>query len=199
MQATFLAELPNGTASFNTLLVSYAHPRLTQNGASSLPEPAAICAHRLRGYALHYSKYFRSSHSTGDMNTLFAARAEARKKFESNRDLRVGSEELQASLVHAEEVAKFLRENVVQGQAAAEQDSYSTFAQLWYLNRMLNVARATDTRAHRKRRQRGYQEGKGKDYIGRNQMLFLLGFYPQKINHDTRTFQNADPMQEMQA
>jgi hypothetical protein len=30
-------------------------------------------------------------------------------------------------------------------------------------------------------------------------MLFLLGFYPQKINHDTRTFQNADPMQEMQA
>lgn len=87
------------------------------------------------------------------MNTLFAARAEARKKFESNRDLRVGSEELQASLVHAEEVAKFLRENVVQGQAAAEQDSYSTFAQLWYLNRMLNVARATDTRAHRKRRQ----------------------------------------------
>ncbi|KAL1799844.1 hypothetical protein ACET3X_000186 [Alternaria dauci] len=60
----------------------------------------------------------------GDMNTLFAARAEARKKFESNRDLRIGSEELQASLVHAEEVAKFLRENVVQGQAAAEPDSY---------------------------------------------------------------------------
>jgi hypothetical protein len=199
VQATFLAELPNGTASFNTLLVSYPHPDLTHNGASSLPEPAAICAHRLRGYTLHYSDYFRSSHSTGDMNTLFAARAEARKKFESNRDLRVGSEELQASLVHAEEVAKFLRENVVQGQAAAEQDSYSTFAQLWYLNRMLKVARATDTRAHRKRRQRGYQEGKGKDYIGRNQMLFLLGFYPQKINHDTRTFQNADPMQEMQA
>ncbi|KAF1829593.1 hypothetical protein BDW02DRAFT_642740 [Decorospora gaudefroyi] len=53
----------------------------------------------------------------GDMPTLFAARAEARKKFESNRNLRIGSEELETSLVHAEEVSKFLRENVVQGQA----------------------------------------------------------------------------------
>ncbi|KAI4943469.1 Mitochondrial zinc maintenance protein 1, mitochondrial [Alternaria rosae] len=61
----------------------------------------------------------------GDMNTLFAARTEARKKFEANRDLRIGSEELQLSLVHAEEVAKFLRENVVQGQAAdTEGESY---------------------------------------------------------------------------
>lgn len=60
------------------------------------------------------------------MNTLFAARTEARKKFEANRDLRIGSEELQSSLVHAEEVAKFLRENVVQGQAAdAEGENYS--------------------------------------------------------------------------
>jgi complex III assembly factor LYRM7 len=116
----------------------------------------------------------------GDMNTLFAARAEARKKFESNRDLRIGSEELQQSLVHAEEVAKFLRENVVQGQAAGE-DNFTT-----------------DTRAHRTRRQRGYQKRKGKDYIGRHQMLFLIGFYPHKMNHDTRTIQNADPMQEMQ-
>ncbi|KAI4656009.1 Mitochondrial zinc maintenance protein 1, mitochondrial [Alternaria ventricosa] len=61
----------------------------------------------------------------GDMNTLFAARTEARNKFEENRNLRIGSEELQSSLVHAEEVAKFLRENVVQGQAAdPEGESY---------------------------------------------------------------------------
>ncbi|KAF1942758.1 hypothetical protein EJ02DRAFT_433791 [Clathrospora elynae] len=60
----------------------------------------------------------------GDMNTLFAARTEARKNFESNRDLRVGSEELQKSLVHAEEVAKFLRENVVQGQAQDDGENY---------------------------------------------------------------------------
>jgi complex III assembly factor LYRM7 len=58
------------------------------------------------------------------MNTLFAARAEARKNFESNRDLAAGSEELSKQITHAEEVAKFLRENVVQGQAAGE-DNYS--------------------------------------------------------------------------
>ncbi|KAL7780055.1 hypothetical protein CFE70_010076 [Pyrenophora teres f. teres 0-1] len=59
----------------------------------------------------------------GDMNTLFAARTETRKHFEENRNLRVGSEELESALVHAKEVAKFLRENVVQGQAADE-DKY---------------------------------------------------------------------------
>jgi complex III assembly factor LYRM7 len=150
------------------------------------------------GKSPHLSDQFRRSHSIGDMNTLFAARAEARKKFESNRDLRIGSEELQQSLVHAEEVAKFLRENVVQGQAADKEDNFSTLAQLWYSNQMAKIGRAADTRAHRKRRQRGYQERKGKNYIGRHQMLFLLGFYPHQINHDTRTVPNADPMQEMQ-
>ncbi|KAH7088168.1 hypothetical protein FB567DRAFT_591583 [Paraphoma chrysanthemicola] len=59
----------------------------------------------------------------GDMNTLFAARAEVRRNFESNRNLTVGSEEFSKQITHAEEVAKFLRENVVQGQAAGE-DNY---------------------------------------------------------------------------
>jgi complex III assembly factor LYRM7 len=54
------------------------------------------------------------------MNTLFAARAEARKNFESNRNLTAGSAELSKQITHAEEVAKFLRENVVQGQEANE-------------------------------------------------------------------------------
>jgi hypothetical protein len=58
-----------------------------------------------------------SDKNTGDMPTLSAARAEARRNFESNRNLRIGSEELQKSLVFADEVAKFLRENVVQGQS----------------------------------------------------------------------------------
>jgi complex III assembly factor LYRM7 len=61
------------------------------------------------------------------MNTLFAARAEARKNFESNRALVAGSDELSKQITHAQEVAKFLRENVVQGQQAAENESnYST-------------------------------------------------------------------------
>jgi len=60
----------------------------------------------------------------GDMPTLFAARAEARRKFESNRGLPAGSEEMSNQIAHAEEVAKFLRENVVQGQATGDTDNY---------------------------------------------------------------------------
>jgi complex III assembly factor LYRM7 len=59
------------------------------------------------------------------MNVLFAARAEARKNFESNRNLAAGSEEQSKQITHAEEVAKFLRENVVQGQAADNEGNYS--------------------------------------------------------------------------
>ena len=60
------------------------------------------------------------------MNMLFAARAEVRKNFESNRHLTAGSEELSKQITHAEEVAKFLKENVVQGQAADTEGNYST-------------------------------------------------------------------------
>lgn len=63
------------------------------------------------------------------MNTLFAARAEARRKFESNRGLPVGSEEMSKEIAHAEEVAKFLRENLVQGQAQDE-GKYSMFGNI---------------------------------------------------------------------
>ncbi|OAL00228.1 mitochondrial zinc maintenance protein 1, mitochondrial [Phaeosphaeriaceae sp. SRC1lsM3a] len=60
----------------------------------------------------------------GDINILSAARAEVRKNFESNRNLTAGSEELSKQIAHAEEVAKFLRENVVQGQAADTEGNY---------------------------------------------------------------------------
>ncbi|KAH9871640.1 Mitochondrial zinc maintenance protein 1, mitochondrial [Plenodomus biglobosus] len=59
----------------------------------------------------------------GDLNVLSAARAEVRKNFESNRSLSAGSDEYTKQITHAEEVAKFLRENVVQGQAT-EADKY---------------------------------------------------------------------------
>jgi complex III assembly factor LYRM7 len=71
-----------------------------------------------------FSNRLQTHSIEGDMNTLFAARAEARKNFESNRNLAAGSEELSKQITHAEDVAKFLRENVVQGQAAGE-DNYS--------------------------------------------------------------------------
>lgn len=61
----------------------------------------------------------------GDANVLSAARIEVRKNFESNRHLQTGTEEFQKSIAHANEVAKFLKENVVQGEAT-EGDNYST-------------------------------------------------------------------------
>lgn len=60
----------------------------------------------------------------GDANVLSAARVEVRKNFESNRHLQTGSEEMQKEIARANEVAKFLRENVVQGEAT-EGDNYS--------------------------------------------------------------------------
>ncbi|KAF3011163.1 Mitochondrial zinc maintenance protein 1, mitochondrial [Curvularia kusanoi] len=59
----------------------------------------------------------------GDMNVLSAARVEVRKNFETNRSLQTGSDELQKEIARANEVAKFLRENVVQGEAT-EGDNY---------------------------------------------------------------------------
>ncbi len=58
------------------------------------------------------------------MNVLTAARVEVRKNFENNRHLQTGSEEFQTQIAHANEVAKFLRKNVVQGEAT-EGDNYS--------------------------------------------------------------------------
>jgi len=101
------------------------------------------------------------------MNTLFAARTEARNKFEANRNLRIGSEELQSSLVHAEEVAKFLRENVVQGQAAdPEGESYSMLSMDGIgINRLTQA----ELRIH-EHTERGDNEdikkGKGKSTLG---------------------------------
>lgn len=52
----------------------------------------------------------------GDEYVLNAALTEARRGFEVNRDLDTGSEEAQALVKNAQEVAKILRTNVVQGK-----------------------------------------------------------------------------------
>ncbi|KAF2745466.1 hypothetical protein M011DRAFT_478978 [Sporormia fimetaria CBS 119925] len=59
----------------------------------------------------------------GDIPTLTAARYRAREAFEANRALAPGSEELTKQITHAEEVAKFVRENLVQGVATGD-DSF---------------------------------------------------------------------------
>jgi complex III assembly factor LYRM7 len=79
-------------------------------------------------WSLNLGRNAKAHSGIGDMNTLFAARAEVRKNFESNRHLTAGSDELSKQITHAEEVAKFLRENVVQGQAADNEGNYSMFS-----------------------------------------------------------------------
>ncbi|KAI9704050.1 MAG: Mitochondrial zinc maintenance protein 1, mitochondrial [Bogoriella megaspora] len=56
----------------------------------------------------------------GDNVRLRAARQEARKGFEIGRSLAPGTEEHSHQVLYAEEVAKVLRENVVQGEFGNE-------------------------------------------------------------------------------
>ena len=56
----------------------------------------------------------------GDERLLSAARHEARKGFDSKRQLTSSGEEAAAGIAHAEEVARILRQNVVQGQQVNE-------------------------------------------------------------------------------
>lgn len=58
--------------------------------------------------------------ATGDARLLAAARNEARKGFETNSHLLSDSKEATAGIAHAEDVAKILRHNVVQGEQAGE-------------------------------------------------------------------------------
>ncbi|KAJ9668083.1 Mitochondrial zinc maintenance protein 1, mitochondrial [Coniosporium apollinis] len=56
----------------------------------------------------------------GDSFRLMSARHAARDGFEQNRSLSPSSSDASNAVSHAEEVAKILRENVVQGQAMQE-------------------------------------------------------------------------------
>ncbi|KAH7045919.1 hypothetical protein B0J12DRAFT_741902 [Macrophomina phaseolina] len=53
----------------------------------------------------------------GDLAIMNAARAKARDDFDASRALEPNGVDAQKQVAHANEVAKILRENVVQGQA----------------------------------------------------------------------------------
>ncbi|MCJ1259687.1 Mitochondrial zinc maintenance protein 1, mitochondrial [Lignoscripta atroalba] len=55
----------------------------------------------------------------GDQRVLHAARHQARQLFASNSSLSTASPEALAQIAHAEDVAKVLRQNIVQGQRIA--------------------------------------------------------------------------------
>lgn len=55
----------------------------------------------------------------GDARILSAARIEARSRFDSNRSLEPGSPDVKQRVSEAEEVARILRQNIVQGEPLA--------------------------------------------------------------------------------
>jgi complex III assembly factor LYRM7 len=62
----------------------------------------------------------------GDSRTLLAARQKVREGFESGRALACDGEEAAKQIQHAREVARFLRENVVQAEAMSKKaDTFS--------------------------------------------------------------------------
>jgi complex III assembly factor LYRM7 len=65
----------------------------------------------------------------GDTQVLHAARFQAREAFRNNAAIQQGDPALEPAIAHAEEVAKILRENVVQGKRVDKEgeERYSEF------------------------------------------------------------------------
>ncbi|GJN72405.1 hypothetical protein Purlil1_12235 [Purpureocillium lilacinum] len=61
--------------------------------------------------------------TTGDAPVLAAAQDQIRHEFRQRSALDSSSSDTQAALQHADEVAKILRENVVQGKRAADEEA----------------------------------------------------------------------------
>jgi hypothetical protein len=61
----------------------------------------------------------------GDTTTLQAARKQVRSRFEEKRNLSVETPEALEAITEARNVAKFLRENLVQGVKDESTDTYS--------------------------------------------------------------------------
>lgn len=85
---------------------------------------------------------------TEDSRLLHAARSQARIGFDKARELESGSADAQKLVNHAEEVAKLLRHNIVQGET---QDGEEVISRLHISASasLSNIAfRATNTRRH---------------------------------------------------
>lgn len=63
--------------------------------------------------------------SVGDTRMLLASRAEARRRFDADRNLDPQSAECTKALQEAEGVSAILRQNVVQGASAGEGGNFS--------------------------------------------------------------------------
>ena len=64
----------------------------------------------------------------GDLPTLLAAQGQIRQEFRSKQSLDPNDAKATESIQHANEVAQFLRQNIVQGQRmGGEQNTYRTY------------------------------------------------------------------------
>ena len=66
----------------------------------------------------------------GDSRVLVAARAQIRSNFQEKATLTPSDPELLPAIKHAEEVADFLKSNVVQGRKEGGGDLYSMFSEI---------------------------------------------------------------------
>lgn len=73
-------------------------------------------------------EYLQLTETLGDVNVLSAAKESIRNGFLDKRNLPSSDPEVQAGLKHAEEVAQFLRSNVVQGRKDGDVYSQYPFA-----------------------------------------------------------------------
>jgi len=104
-------------AAYRHLLRS-VHLAFKGTPSTIFPRLQQLCASR---------SHTNTTNSPGDSLRLPAALGAAREGFEANRHLSAHSKEASNQIAHAEDVAKILRENVVQGQALDEGGSrYST-------------------------------------------------------------------------
>ncbi|KAM0133401.1 hypothetical protein ACHAP3_005925 [Botrytis cinerea] len=72
----------------------------------------------------HLLRATRVAFNVEDTTLLTSARKQARSTFLANRSLALESPESIAAIAHAEDVAQFLRRNVVQGQKVEGDEKY---------------------------------------------------------------------------
>jgi len=116
-----------------------------QNVISSLPPSPPINQNSLPRSARSLLPFFLShiDLQLGDLPLLTAARAEARNNFRKNASLRPEDPAVAPAIAHAEEVAKILKENIVQGKHEGD-DMYSEFFLL--SNRFISYRKTGDRR-----------------------------------------------------
>jgi hypothetical protein len=98
--------------------------RVNKNGVSSIPAPSSFNTNSFCRLVIAPSLLNPKTQLKGDAPLLHAAREEARNSFRKNASLLPEDPALAPAIAHAEDVAKILRENVVQGKKT-EDDRYS--------------------------------------------------------------------------